>query len=312
MRITAFLPRCNSKNNLDAVLFLTEFKTSSRLLLYVSRGCQILPQAILVRSGWIKIWGNSRTLEANCISHESFFILFHFTAWSESMLLVPACSDSQSVSTSAWWEPRLDVLQDPTFMDLSCPNRVLYPGMTLWLSVPVCFGVGASIEPLKFKAAIQHKKLLCFDRFSAQRDLLKAPPPSLWKLCSTRLSSIMASCSLQNNMKLDPRARGRKEWKILASLELRSNRPGTAATWIEIPLEEGPYNWCFNTVQRTGDVYLVTKKKSKLCSHGAACLGKAELRSFSIVFVPFHGFRPDLNFYELWQSKIGIWRSWKK
>lgn len=46
------------------------------------------------------------------------------------------------------------------------------------------------------------------------------------------------------------------------------------------------------------------KKKSKLSSHGAACLGKAELRSFSIVFVPFHGFRPDLNFYELWQSKL--------
>lgn len=62
-------------------------------------------------------------------------------------------------------------------------------------------------------------------------------------------------------MKLDPRARGRKEWKILASLEVRSNRPGTAATWIEIPLEGGPYNRCFNTVQRTGDVYLVTKKK---------------------------------------------------
>ena len=47
------------------------------------------------------------------------FILFHFIACSESILLVPACSDSQSVSTSAWWEPRLDVLRDPTFMDLS-------------------------------------------------------------------------------------------------------------------------------------------------------------------------------------------------
>ena len=72
-------------------------------------------------------------------------------------LLVPACSDSQSVSTSAWWEPRLDVLQDPTFMDLSCPNRVLYPGMTLWLSVPVCFGVGASIEPVKFRQRFNTK-----------------------------------------------------------------------------------------------------------------------------------------------------------
>ena len=66
------------------------------------------------RSGGIQgLWRHS------CDSHESFFILFHFIACSESILLVPACSDSQSVSTSAWWEPRLDVLQDPTFMDLS-------------------------------------------------------------------------------------------------------------------------------------------------------------------------------------------------